>query len=43
MLVVAVEPACHAGVAPAMVEGVVGTLQAAGVPKHKLRPERFSG
>jgi len=26
-----------------MVEGVVGTLQAAGVPKHKLRPERFSG
>ena len=28
---------------PGMVEGVVGTLQAAGVPKAQLRPERFSG
>jgi ferredoxin-NADP reductase len=28
---------------PAMVEGVVGTLQAAGVPEAQLRPERFSG
>jgi ferredoxin-NADP reductase len=28
---------------PAMVEGVVGTLQATGVPEAQLRPERFSG
>jgi len=28
---------------PPMVEGVVGTLQAAGVPEEKLRPARFSG
>ena len=28
---------------PAMVEAVVGTLQAAGVPEEQLRPERFSG
>ncbi len=28
---------------PAMVEGVVETLQAAGVPEAQLRPERFSG
>ena len=28
---------------PAMVEGVVGTLEAAGVPEAQLRPERFSG
>ncbi len=28
---------------PAMVEGVVGTLQAAGVPEERLRPDRFSG
>jgi ferredoxin-NADP reductase len=28
---------------PAMVEGVVGTLQAAGVPEAQVRPERFSG
>jgi ferredoxin-NADP reductase len=28
---------------PAMVEGVVGTLQAAGVPEAQLQPERFSG
>jgi ferredoxin-NADP reductase len=28
---------------PAMVEGVVRTLQAAGVPEAQLRPERFSG
>ncbi len=28
---------------PAMVEGVVGTLQAAGVPEAQLRPSRFSG
>jgi ferredoxin-NADP reductase len=28
---------------PAMVEGVVGTLQAAGVPEERIRPDRFSG
>ena len=28
---------------PAMVDGVVGTLQAAGVPEEQLRPDRFSG
>jgi ferredoxin-NADP reductase len=28
---------------PAMVEGVVGTLRAAGVPEAQLRPEGFSG
>jgi ferredoxin-NADP reductase len=28
---------------PAMVEGVVGTLRAAGVPEAQVRPERFSG
>ena len=28
---------------PAMVEGVVGTLQAEGVPEEQLRPARFSG
>jgi NAD(P)H-flavin reductase len=28
---------------PAMVEGVVGTLEAAGVPEERLRPARFSG
>jgi ferredoxin-NADP reductase len=28
---------------PAMVEGVVGTLEAAGVPDERLRPARFSG
>jgi ferredoxin-NADP reductase len=28
---------------PAMVEGVVGTLQTAGVPEEQLRPARFSG
>jgi ferredoxin-NADP reductase len=28
---------------PAMVEGVVGTLRAAGVPEAQLRPEAFSG
>ena len=28
---------------PAMVEGVVGTLRAAGVPDAQLRPESFSG
>jgi ferredoxin-NADP reductase len=28
---------------PAMVEGVVATLQAAGVPEQQIRPERFSG
>ena len=28
---------------PPMVEGVVGTLQAAGVPEAQLRPDRFSG
>jgi len=28
---------------PAMVDGVVGTLRAAGVPEAQLRPERFSG
>jgi ferredoxin-NADP reductase len=28
---------------PAMVEGVVGTLEAAGVPEEQLRPARFSG
>jgi ferredoxin-NADP reductase len=28
---------------PAMVEGVAGTLQAAGVPEAQVRPERFSG
>lgn len=28
---------------PAMVEGVLGTLQAAGVPEEQLRPARFSG
>jgi ferredoxin-NADP reductase len=28
---------------PAMVEGVAGTLQAAGVPETQVRPERFSG
>jgi ferredoxin-NADP reductase len=28
---------------PAMVEGVLGTLQAAGIPEEQLRPARFSG
>ena len=28
---------------PAMVEGVVGTLEAEGVPEERLRPARFSG
>jgi ferredoxin-NADP reductase len=28
---------------PAMVEGVVGTLQVAGVPEERIRPARFSG
>jgi ferredoxin-NADP reductase len=28
---------------PAMVEGVVGTLQAVGVPDEQLQPDRFSG
>ena len=28
---------------PAMVEGVVGTLEAAGVPEERLLPARFSG
>ena len=28
---------------PAMVDGVVGTLHAAGVPEEQLRPSRFSG
>jgi NAD(P)H-flavin reductase len=28
---------------PAMVEGVVGTLEAAGIPEEQLRPARFSG
>jgi NAD(P)H-flavin reductase len=28
---------------PAMVEGVVGTLQAVGVPEERIRPARFSG
>jgi ferredoxin-NADP reductase len=28
---------------PPMVEGVVGTLQAAGVPEERIRPDRFSG
>jgi ferredoxin-NADP reductase len=28
---------------PAMVEGVVGTLQGAGVPEERVRPDRFSG
>jgi ferredoxin-NADP reductase len=28
---------------PAMVDGVVETLQAAGVPEEQLRPDRFSG
>jgi ferredoxin-NADP reductase len=28
---------------PAMVDGVVGTLQAAGVPEERIRPARFSG
>jgi len=28
---------------PAMVEGVVGTLEAAGVPEERIRPARFSG
>jgi ferredoxin-NADP reductase len=28
---------------PAMVEGVTGTLEAAGVPEDRLRPARFSG
>jgi ferredoxin-NADP reductase len=28
---------------PAMVDGVVGTLQAAGVPEAQVRPARFSG
>jgi ferredoxin-NADP reductase len=28
---------------PAMVEGVVGTLKAAGLPEERLRPARFSG
>jgi ferredoxin-NADP reductase len=28
---------------PGMVEGVVGTLEAAGVPEERIRPARFSG
>ena len=28
---------------PAMVDGVVGTLHAVGVPEEQLRPSRFSG
>jgi ferredoxin-NADP reductase len=28
---------------PAMVDGVVGALQAAGIPEEQLRPDRFSG
>jgi ferredoxin-NADP reductase len=28
---------------PPMVEGVVGTLQAVGVPEERIRPDRFSG
>jgi ferredoxin-NADP reductase len=28
---------------PAMVEGVVGTLETAGVPEERIRPARFSG
>jgi ferredoxin-NADP reductase len=28
---------------PAMVEGVAGTLEAAGVPEERIRPSRFSG
>lgn len=28
---------------PAMVEGVVGKLQGAGVPEERIRPDRFSG
>ncbi len=28
---------------PAMVEGVVGTLETAGVPEERVRPDRFSG
>ena len=28
---------------PAMVDGVVETLQAAGVPDDRVRPDRFSG
>ncbi|MBA3366955.1 MAG: FAD-dependent oxidoreductase, partial [Actinobacteria bacterium] len=28
---------------PAMVDGVVGTLHAAGIPEEQVRPDRFSG
>src|SRR4051794_32055251 len=28
---------------PAMVEGVVGKLEAAGIPEERIRPDRFSG